>query len=52
MHIPFLPEQVVNRLNVPSLSLADDVRGITAPIEAMVAYDGQPDIESIEGTIA
>ncbi|MYV16214.1 pyroglutamyl-peptidase I [Furfurilactobacillus milii] len=52
MHIPFLPEQVVNRPSVPSLSLADDVRGITAAIEAMVAYDGQADIESIEGTIA
>lgn len=42
----------MSRPNVPSLSLADDVRGITAAIEAMVAYDGKPDIESVEGTIA
>lgn len=35
MHIPFLPSQVVNRPGVPSLSLADDVRGITAAIKVL-----------------
>ncbi|WP_203640268.1 pyroglutamyl-peptidase I [Levilactobacillus andaensis] len=36
MHIPFLPSQVTKRPNTPSLSLADDVRGITAAITAIV----------------
>jgi len=36
MHIPFLPSQVTERPNTPSLSLADDVRGITAAITAIV----------------
>ncbi|MBS1012536.1 pyroglutamyl-peptidase I [Levilactobacillus brevis] len=36
IHIPFLPEQVVQRSGVPSLSLTDDVRGITAAIRAIV----------------
>ncbi|KRM84510.1 pyroglutamyl-peptidase I [Liquorilactobacillus vini] len=35
MHIPFLPSQVVNRPGVPSLSLADDVRGITAAVKVL-----------------
>ena len=34
VHIPFLPEQVVDRPGEPSLSLDDDVRGLTAAIEA------------------
>lgn len=37
MHIPFLPSQVTGRPNTPSLSLADDVRGITAALTAIVA---------------
>ncbi|WP_143461366.1 pyroglutamyl-peptidase I [Levilactobacillus enshiensis] len=36
MHIPFLPSQVTDRPNTPSLALADDVRGITAAITAIV----------------
>ncbi|AMV62168.1 Pyrrolidone-carboxylate peptidase [Pediococcus damnosus] len=52
MHIPFLPEQVTTRPNTPALSLSDDVRGITAAIEAIVEMDGKKDIESVEGSIA
>ncbi|MBY7147082.1 pyroglutamyl-peptidase I [Levilactobacillus brevis] len=36
IHMPFLPEQVVQRSGVPSLSLTDDVRGLTAAIRAIV----------------
>ena len=36
MHIPFLPSQVTDKPNMPSLSLVDDVRGITAAIAAIV----------------
>lgn len=37
MHIPFLPSQVIDKPNMPSLSLVDDVRGIIAAIAAIVA---------------
>ncbi len=39
MHIPFLPSQVTDKPNTPSLSLADDVRGISAAIAAIVAEE-------------
>lgn len=52
MHIPFLPQQVVARPETPSLSLEDDVRGITAAITAIVEMDSKPDLQSIEGHIA
>lgn len=50
MHIPFLPSQVTQS-NQPSLSLTDDVRGITAAIGAIVARDGHGDVATIEGTL-
>lgn len=52
MHIPYLPEQVVAKPEIPSLSLADDVKGITAAIGAIVKMDGKKDLQSIEGHIA
>lgn len=52
IHIPFLPEQVVNRPQTPSLSLDKAVKGITAAIEAIVERDGMSDVETIEGTIS
>ncbi|BDR58961.1 pyroglutamyl-peptidase I [Xylocopilactobacillus apicola] len=52
IHIPFLPDQVVTRPGTPSLSLEDDVRGITAAINAIVERDGKNDLETVEGTIA
>ena len=52
IHIPFLPNQVIHRPNTPSLSLEDDVKGLTAAISAIVERDGKGDIKAIEGTIA
>ena len=52
MHIPFLPEQVVNRPGTASMSLKDIVKGITAAIGAIVERDGKGDIETVEGAIA
>ena len=52
MHIPYLPEQVVAKPETPCLSLADDVKGITAAISAIVKMDGKKDLASIEGHIA
>lgn len=52
IHIPFLPDQIIHRPDTPSLSLEDDVRGLTAALEAIVDQDGKGDIKAIEGTIA
>ncbi|MBA1392642.1 pyrrolidone carboxyl peptidase, partial [Lactobacillus sp. XV13L] len=52
MHIPFLPQQVTARPETPSLSLTDDVKGITAAIAAIVKMDGKGDLQSVEGHIA
>lgn len=52
IHIPFLPSQVVDKPGMPSMSLEDIVKGLTAAIEAIVAYDGKADAETIEGSIA
>lgn len=49
IHIPFLPEQVVNRPNTPSMALGDIVKGLTAALSAVVERDGKGDIKSVEG---
>ncbi len=51
MHIPYLPEQVTNRPNTPSMSLETIVKAITASIKAIVDYDGKEDLEAIGGKI-
>lgn len=51
IHIPFLPNQVVTKNNVPSLSLKDDVSGLTAALETIISYEGKDDLESVEGRI-
>ena len=48
IHIPFMPEQTVNRRNVPSMNLDDIVKGLAAAIEAIIET-GQ-DIPVSEGT--
>lgn len=50
MHIPFLPEQVLNRPNTPSMALEDIARGITASLQAIIDFDGKEDIKAIGGT--
>lgn len=49
IHIPFLPQQVVNRPNTPSMALADIINGLTAAISAIVECDGKGDIKTVEG---
>lgn len=49
MHIPFLPEQVVNRPGMASMSLDDLVKGITASIEAIIEFHGKDDLKVIGG---
>ena len=38
MHIPFIPEQVIHRTNMPSISLDNIVKGITASLKAIVDF--------------
>lgn len=49
MHIPFLPEQVLERPNTPSMALTDIVKGVTAALKAIIDFDGKADLETIGG---
>lgn len=49
MHIPFLPEQVLNRPNTPSMSLENIVQGITASLKAIIDFHGQEDLNVVGG---
>lgn len=49
MHIPFLPEQVLDRPNTPSMALDDIVQGITAGLQAIIDFDGKEDLKTIGG---
>lgn len=47
IHIPFLPQQVVDKKNMPSMDLDTLVKGLTAAIRAIINH--QDDIEVIGG---
>ncbi len=49
IHIPFLPEQVVDKRNMPSMSLETIILALISAIEAIVANEG--DIKKSEGTM-
>ncbi|MDN6397534.1 pyroglutamyl-peptidase I [Alkalibacterium gilvum] len=49
IHCPFIPEQVIDKPNKPSMNLKDIARGIEAGIEAIVERDGKEDIKEIGG---
>ena len=49
IHIPFLPQQVIDKKNTPSMELNTIVKGLTAAIEAIVKND--KDIKETGGTI-
>lgn len=49
LHIPFLPEQVVDKPNLASMSLVDIVRGVEAAIIAIVEYADKEDLKLVGG---
>lgn len=49
MHIPFLPEQVINHSNTPSMSLHDIIHGLTVSIKAIIDFDGEEDLKITAG---
>lgn len=48
MHIPYMTEQVINKLNTASMNLTDIIRGIEAAIGAIVDYKDK-DLKLIGG---
>lgn len=50
IHVPFIPEQVVNKPNQPSMALEDIVKGLEAALQAIVEND--EDIKKVGGAIA
>ncbi|HEL1633527.1 TPA: pyroglutamyl-peptidase I [Streptococcus suis] len=50
LHIPFLPEQVVDKPGLASMSLNDIVRGVEVAIGAIVEYRDKEDIEKGGGS--
>lgn len=51
IHVPYLPEQVVEKPGLPSLSLADIVTALTAGLSAIVEYADKPDEHTVGGAI-
>ena len=49
IQIPFLPQQVIDRRNMPSMELNTIVKGLTAAIEAIVKNN--EDIKEVGGTV-
>ncbi|WP_321387446.1 pyroglutamyl-peptidase I [uncultured Enterococcus sp.] len=51
IHVPYIPEQVVDKAGQPYMSLADITQSLEKAIEAIVAYDGKEDMKAIGGAI-
>ncbi|MDR0921384.1 MAG: pyroglutamyl-peptidase I [Lactobacillales bacterium] len=51
IHVPYIPEQVLDKANQPYMSLTDITKGLTAAIEAIVAYHEKADLKVIGGEI-
>ena len=49
VHIPYLPEQVVDKKNMPSMDSNTVVKGLTAAIEAIV--ENNEDIKKVGGAL-
>jgi pyroglutamyl-peptidase len=51
IHVPFLPEQVLDKPGLPSMALADIVTALTAGLSAVVEYADKPDERTVGGAI-
>ena len=49
IHVPFLPDQVLDKKNTSSMSLEDIVKGLNAAIRAIVKYDDKKDLNITGG---
>ncbi|WP_027107570.1 pyroglutamyl-peptidase I [Lacticigenium naphthae] len=51
IHVPFIPEQVVDKNNQPSMNLNDITKGLEKAIEAIIKLDGKGDLKEVGGAI-
>lgn len=51
IHVPYIPEQVLDKAGQPAMSLSDMTKGLTAAIEAIVEFDGKEDLKQVGGAI-
>ena len=51
VHVPYLPAQVLDKPNEPSLGLDELVTALTAGLAAIVEYTGKPDLHTVGGAL-
>ncbi|BAL62905.1 pyroglutamyl-peptidase I [Melissococcus plutonius] len=51
IHVPFIASQVIDKPETPFMNLADIITSLEKAIEAILLFDEQKDLETIEGTI-
>ena len=51
IHVPYIPQQIVNKPNLPSMSIEDMTTVLTAGLGAVVEYADRPDERSVGGAI-
>lgn len=51
IHVPYIPQQVLDKPNQPCMNLADITRSLEKAIEAVIHFQGQSDLKCIGGTI-
>lgn len=51
IHVPFIPEQVTQKPNQPSMNLEDMTRGLEAAIKAVIDRHGKADLKEIGGSL-
>jgi len=51
VHVPYLPSQVIDKPNMPSLGLDELVTALTAGLAAIVEFTGKPDLVTVGGAL-
>lgn len=51
IHVPYLPEQVADKANLPSMDLKTIVQGLVISIETIITYQGHADIKTVGGSL-
>jgi pyroglutamyl-peptidase len=51
VHVPYLPSQVLDKPDQPSLALEQIIAALTAGLEAIVEYTDKPDLRTVGGAI-
>ena len=51
VHVPYLPSQVVDKPNMPSLGLDELVIALTAGLDAIVEFADKPDLLTVGGAL-